>query len=518
MPRDDDRQLATARAPLRERRLWPVAAVVLLFLAAALPLILTGVMRGRGASDQIRYHEPTIARGWTDPTTGQPRASFADQWPRIDFSDYLSATTPGYHVVLATAAQISRSRVYLRLVSALFTVGLLGTMAWACSVRFRPIQALACSLPLACSMYVFDSGIYLLPDNAGWWGVLGIILLALRPRFDAWTIVGGGLILLWLVLIRQIHLWAAAPIWTAAWLGSAGQHEQTIPGLLRDVPARLARLVPALLVALPALGLLLYFRDLWGGRLIPPTFEYWYSGRLSWATPAFFLSLLGAGSVFFLPYLFVPIFGVLARRPGRTLGVAALAAAVGFLLAVVPATNPDFEAGRFSGIWRATEMFPVIAGRTSVLIVLLSMFGAVMLSAWAYALPFRSRWIVLSAMTAFVAAQIASPQLWQRYHEPLILMLLAFMACDVGGWRVHDEESGTTPEERAFIRMTETIGPFVLAALLATVTVGKLAASPQAREGPPGPAMIDPTGRHQPPAIPDTQSTPPEQTRQGSKP
>ena len=68
---------------------------------------------------------------------------------------------------------------------------------------------MAVCLPLVCSLYVLSSGAWLLPDNAGWWGVAGLLVLGFRQRVDGWSVAGSGLVLLALVLVRQIHLWVA---------------------------------------------------------------------------------------------------------------------------------------------------------------------------------------------------------------------------------------------------------------------------------------------------------------------
>ena len=57
-------------SPARPR--WPIAAILAVFLALALPPILTGNLRGRGAGDQLNFHEPTIR-------------ALAAAWPRFDF-------------------------------------------------------------------------------------------------------------------------------------------------------------------------------------------------------------------------------------------------------------------------------------------------------------------------------------------------------------------------------------------------------------------------------------------------
>ncbi|MCH7793473.1 MAG: hypothetical protein IID31_14485, partial [Planctomycetes bacterium] len=156
----------------------PILLPTALFLVAASALILGGFERGRGAADQINYHEPVIR-------------TFADQWPGFDFSDYLSATTPAYHVALATFARfVADSRPALQFAGALFTIGLLLTLtlAGSCGQRIgqqralsQPLEArrwnraVLMTLPVTASLYVFSSGVWLLPDNAAWWGVLLIV-------------------------------------------------------------------------------------------------------------------------------------------------------------------------------------------------------------------------------------------------------------------------------------------------------------------------------------------------------
>ena len=188
---------------------WPTLIVVGLFLLIAAPMIALQHDRGRGRFDQLNYHEPAVLR-------------FAEQWPTPDVSDYLSATTPAYHLVLAVVARfVSPSPVALQATGALFTVGLLVVFTRWLSLtltrgRQGVVTATLLGLSLIASLYVFSAGVYILPDNAAWLGVLGILLLALRPRADLGLYLGGGAILLALVLTRQSHLWALGVLFASA--------------------------------------------------------------------------------------------------------------------------------------------------------------------------------------------------------------------------------------------------------------------------------------------------------------
>ncbi len=405
-----------ARPPLARGAL-PLLLIPLVALPS-LAIILSGDLSGRAGYDQSNFHEPAIR-------------SFAAHLPAPDLRDYPSATTPLYHLVLALIARlIHDSREFLQgcgLVFSATLVWLLGTRA----ARRTPHLALDAA-PFAASMYVLASAAWLLPDNAGWLGVLGVLLLALRDRASTWTFPAAGLCLLALVLTRQVHLWAAAPIWAAAFL-SSGRH----PGL-------------ALLRAswtLPAFAAVVAFYSLWGG-LVPPSFQGQYPRAINPAAPAFILSLLGGFGVFYSIHL-VPAL----RHPRRwTIPAAMLAAA---LLALAFPTSFDKEAGRWSGLWNVARDLPAPAGR-SLLIVPLAALGGGILAAWALVLPRNSALVLGSALAGFVAAQSASLQLWQRYNEPFVLMLLALAASSL-------ESSG--PGRR-------WIGPTLLAALLGAFSLG----------------------------------------------
>ena len=102
----------------------------------------------------------------------------------------------------------------------------------------------------------------------------------------------------------------------------------------------------------------------WGG-LTAPRFQTEVQA-FNLATPAFMLLEIAVLSVGFLPWLAEPL-----RRAWEShRGVLIASAALGLLLAVGPETTASFEAGRFSGWWVLIERAPVLAGRTSLLLVL----------------------------------------------------------------------------------------------------------------------------------------------------
>jgi hypothetical protein len=377
-------------------------------------------MKGRGASAQYTWHARTIH-------------VFADQWPNPDLSDYAAAMTPAYHLVLAAAVSAGLDsdappQIELRLLSSGFTIVLLGVLTCWCARRTDALTAFCMTVPMAVSPYVLYGGAWLLPDNAGWLGVLVVLLIALRNRPSVAGILAGGAALVLVVVTRQIHIWTAAVLWVSAWV-TAAPMARGAPGWLPpfDEIARRARSTALMFVAtLPAFLVLLGFYRHWGGNLTPPTFVVLHNSGLNPAAPAFVLAIFAIVSFFYAPILLAPFIDLCRRAKG----LVALVCLIGLVIAFVPPTSFSQEAGRWSGLWNVARVLPAPGGR-SILIAPLSVAGAFAALAWARALPSDRRWIYLAALVAFMAAMGGNFQVWQRYIEPFVLILTALMAAEI---------------------------------------------------------------------------------------
>ncbi|MEO1716541.1 MAG: hypothetical protein AAFR76_05460 [Planctomycetota bacterium] len=420
-------------------------------------LIVLGFESQRAAFDARAYHLVVIE-------------GFAETWPVADVSDYLSATTPGFHWLLAGAAKFGASQVAIELIAASIAALLLGVIAWWAARESRWSLGWLVAMPLAASAYVVHAGTTVLPDNAGWLGVLAVLLLCLRPPAGlAWLAV--GLAMLGLVLIRQSHVWAAGVIVAAGWLGA---HGTLLFG--RDVLARkIRRTLLAIATTLPAVGVLALFVWVWGG-LVPPTFAGQSGGahpdvrsRLSLIAPAYILMLVGLYAPFFAAWWWRGL-----RESWQRVAVfAAAGSIVGLALALVGPSTFSLEAGREGGYWRLIEAGPVLGDRTSVVLVALSAFGGAMAGACGSALPARRRWLLLVALAGFAAAQIVNANTWQRYYEPLVLMLLAVASALCARGDRDDGTLGPLPEPSG-VRAWRIAGPIVLAIGLAGLTATTL--------------------------------------------
>lgn len=472
---------------LGSRARWASAALTGVLFVVVAAVLWSGQRPGRAAFDEGKFHEPTVR-------------AFAAQWEQggigsIELRDYRSATTPGYHLALAAVSRyVSDEIAVLRAVASVFALALVVLVGWSC-VRSDDqgvgglARALGVGVCLLASDYVLFPALWLGPDNAGWLGVLVILLLGFRAKFDRWTIVLGGVTLVLLVLVRQVHVWSAAVLWTGAWLGvcacarTSTRPEcapvQGEPGGARVdgiwggwwrvfVPtlARVKRSGAMIAVSVPAFAVLAVFWLLWDG-LTPPMFLDQYPKEANWATGAFSLSLLGIYSVFFGGYVVGGLARVLRSRWWWLVPAGCVA---GLACALGPETTYLFEQ-RSGGLWNVVKRAPVLFDRTSVVLLALAPAGAAALVGWAAGLGERDRWVFLGAVVAFLAAQTATPLAWQRYHEPFWLIVVALASARVVRG-VGD--SGLGARAVWMERWWRVVGPWGLAALLSLITMGKL--------------------------------------------
>ncbi len=465
--------------PNTAHRLLAAAILAAASFITSVLLIVWGRVPSRVAYDQMWFHEPAIRR-------------FMAEWPTPDLSNYLSATTPGYHLLMTAAGLATGGAVWvMQLVSALIGAALVGLVGW--EAGRAGLRGAFFALPVLASAYVVSSSAWLLPDNAGWLGVLLVLLMSMRaaarPGWWRWG-AAAALVLTLLVFTRQLHLWAAAMIWAGAWVALIpASQEAGWKGVALTAPGvRFTRAVVAGFMTAPAFAIVGGFFLLWEG-LTPPAFHGQYGGSNP-AGAAFVLSVFGVYSVFFLPTILPAL--VALWRDHRGWLIAALAA--GFLLAVLPRTDFDYEAGRRTGLWNLAAKFPEIAGRTSTLIVPLAVWGAAAVAAWLALLGARERMVVLAGLAGFAAAVSASPEVWQRYVDPLALILMAMIAGRAG-------EQSRPWLARGLLKRLAPVGPVVLAGLLALVTVRGLMDS-RPLDGPPPPLETgDRAGRMDSPVV-----------------
>jgi hypothetical protein len=381
------------------------AAVLLLLLATlTVPVIVSGRGGTAEAFDQQRYHEPVIR-------------AMAAQWPRVDLRDYNAATTPGYHLLMATAARyVTGNTIALQLISSVLTITLILVFYRQMTAALPPAAAAAVVLPFLGSSYVLGAAIWLVTDNAA---LLFVVLTLGACVGAAWTtgrVVRGGVYAAIAVFVRQIHLWLAAPVALAA--GAIGL------GLAHRSATRKAPLAMIAASLLP-FAVLAPFVILWDG-LTPPMLADRHDAGVNPAVGPISMALFGAFGVFFLP-AFVDSRRHLLPRGARGW----IVVAVVMLLAAAPPSSYDKTAGRWGGaIWELVRLFPTIADRSVVLPLLSGLGALVAVHAGRAAVAAgngRRALILLVSMIGWMAAQAVSSIVFQKYCEPIVLLALAWL-------------------------------------------------------------------------------------------
>lgn len=460
----------------------PMLVAVLLagfFAAIAIPLIALNWngTNSRAVFDQNTFHLPVVRQ-------------FSEEWPRPDFYNYESATTPGYHVFLALVDRyVSDDVRVLRAVGLLFTLALLALVGHMAGRWVRPGVALAMCLPMIASLYIFSSGVWLLPDNIGWLGVVAILLLVLQPRVRETHLAWGGAILIALVFVRQAHIWAASLLWLGAWLsGSTGASGVLLPRERKEWVERSKRLILAFCLTLPAFVLLAWFVRLWGG-LTPPLFrsDFQYVQGPNWAMPTIILASIGVGGVCYGGFLAPSVWRALRASRGA-MATALLGTTAGALLCAIPETSWSLAEHRTGGLWNAALHAPVIAERSTIMIALAGLGGFVV-ACLSLVLGARDRWVFLGCLGASAAALTMNAYAYPRYCEGLILVLLGYFSAQVAS-RATPEPAARGDNVMPLIRALAPAGPILLALLLAYVTYTRSTSGP-AQTNPDNPLPLE---------------------------
>ncbi len=432
----------------RSGRWIGAAAVSAVFLALTLGVIASGRIGTGESADQFNYHVPVIR-------------SFAAQWPSPDLKKYDSATTPGYQLMMAAlwrAAGLGERWPELPRAPVgagpgaewpAVTLGDAERTTWAAFVHdLRPLQAvnallslgliltvyfgaarfahwwLACSLtlPLMLNQYVLGAAIWLTTDNAAWFlAALALGGAALSPMTPARTLRAGVTAAV-LVLVRQVHLWVCGPIAVSGLVAWAVEH-----------PGRRGRgaWATAFAVALPV-AVVAGFALLWQGLTPPsPRIREVHGGGANLATLAFALSLIGAYGVFAFAAW---------RDQLRGLGASArttlVLVGVGVVLALLTATSTqaptltDPPMRGYGWLWKLSGMFPAVAGRSALLALGAPAGLLVLLMLWRGARAAgrsREALVLLVGLACWLLAQAMNPAAWQRYFDPMVLVLLAWL-------------------------------------------------------------------------------------------
>lgn len=364
-------------------RAWCLVPVAALVLPASL-IVALGPSFGTWGYDQDQSHLPTIR-------------TFAEQWPAPDLRDYRSTTGPAWHLLLSLLLRAGASETVLRAAAIAAGAGLVA-MAWTVLRRSAaPSTAAAAALPIACSSFVLGGSAWITTDVPAALCMMGALAAltapaGARPVSGLWAAIAAG--------VRQPLGWLSVPILWVAW---------------RERSWRIA--AAALLPIAVVVTLVL----LWGG-LTPPAFRAQHDRGPNPAAVTLMLSLAG---IWGLPFVIAGR-GRVPWGPASGAALAALAFALSF-----PSSHAYTE-GRWGGpIWQLVAIAPAPADR-SVALVPLAALGAACVTVLAIR-AYRAGQgaacgVLLVSLAMATAANAANSQAWQRYADPVLLLVIPWIA------------------------------------------------------------------------------------------
>ncbi len=372
-------------------RAWCVIPVAALALPAIV-IVMLGVSVGSWGYDQDQSHLPTVRQ-------------FAAQWPVPDVRDYRSTTGPLWHLALSLLHRAGVPDTGLRLAGIAAGIALVCAVWWAIRRSVGPAVAAAMALPVACSPFVLGGSAWITTDvPAALCMTLALAALTAaggaRPAAGVWAALATG--------VRQPLAWLAVPTLWVAW---------------RERSWRLAA------AALPPVAVLALLVWMWGG-LTPPAFRELHDRGANPTAVTLMLALAGAWG-----------FPLVVAGRGRVPWAPVVGAAlVALAIALSFPSSHDREAGRWGGpIWQLVALAPAPAGRSIVLVPLAALGGACMaiLSLRAYRSGQGAACgVLLVALAMATLANAANSQAWQRYADPLLLVVLPWIA-SLGGREAH---------------------------------------------------------------------------------
>ncbi len=369
---------------------YRLALLLLFFSALCLPLILHKGETNYSA-DETYFHLPSIL---------QIRA----HWPRLDLkADSLSATAPGYQYVLAGVSLLTGpDKTVMRLLNLGTSLGVLVVLWFAWPRGTDGALRLAALLPLAACNFFVKSASYVVTDNAALLATAACLVLTLLGNSPSRLPCAGlAAAAAAAIFFRQINIWLEASLCLRL-------IQTTRPACWWPV--------------LPPLAMLAWLVHAWGG-LVPPTWTSHHRSGLVMAALSYQLALFPLIGLFYYAAASPKDWPKHLLNRWTVIG-----ASLGLLGTLAGPTFPSVESGRWSGyLWPVAEHLPVI-GHISLLFAVMAPLGGAILGLlarhlWRTAGPeFALPWLV--AVLGFMATGLINRQVFQRYYEPSLLVLL----------------------------------------------------------------------------------------------
>jgi hypothetical protein len=322
-------------------------------------------------SDELNYHYPTILQ-------------FYESWPRINLSDYKSATTPLFHISFAIIGKMIGPELYkLRIVNMLISMVTVWIIFSFLRRHIVELDAFLFSLCFSLSPYFWGRSFRLFTENFAFLFWL-LSLIIIYNKDNKVRFILSSISLSMAVLSRQITLWFVLPLMVKAILTKQ-------------------KIFIFVMLLFPAL-VLLPFIYIWHG-LVPPHFAFINeSSILNLRAAVFTLAVLGFYTIFIkINWLLnkLILFGVF----------------IGVILVMLTQLKP--LPGDDGFLWRIAHFLPNLFGG-NFLFYLLFPIGVMNV----IDIIKQKQFFLFSFIVAFAFSFLKTAKIFQNYYDSFILVFL----------------------------------------------------------------------------------------------
>lgn len=393
-------------------RSFPLLVAMTVFVCVTV-ISQLGVVVTSAGQDQKNFHWPSVLK---------IRADF----PAVDIVNLPTATGPVYHLIVAAlSGPWSLDQRGTQNVAGLFSVALAILAAWYAREIPSIVNRCLALAPLLLSVYFWQSALWMLTDNAAMFFLLTVLIL-LNSRLGHGREIAVGIFSALAVATRQTAVWILVPsilVCLAAYRGSPP----------------IQRLLSVIRVALPSCLVLAILIAMWGG-LTPPA----GAGNANSQSPVSLSFTFAVAAIFFIPVLACLRQPLTLIRQRWHYGVIS-GTVVSIPAAIFPSsatTWPD-DSRRGGPIWSAISVTRNlnIFDRSPVLILMafLGGFAAALICLF---IARKTALIVISSLFSLAFALIFGGQLFQKYAElPIAILVVAVI---VALWR-HEQVGRVWP-------------------------------------------------------------------------
>jgi len=383
---------------IKRNKLITIHFIILIsiFLLLTFPLIIKTDLDIPNSFDETVFHYPTIK-------------SFANQYPKLDLSNYKSGPTPLYYILMMFFVKVFVCGIIpLRIINLFISVICLMVFFWYLSKKRDLTKALMISFCFALSPYFLGPSIRLATDNMG----LLFMFLAMM-EFDSKKVIsmqrfsGANIFSTLTVLTRQINLWLVG-----LGLFSSLRYENEPFGL---------RLKKIILLLIPLLSLLPFFL-MWKG-LTPPFVQarQQYRALVNLDVIAYSISVLGFYGGFFLPW-YLRYFKENSGKLRHVLMILLLS----FLFLFIHPVSYSHDAGRWGGVlWSASLYTPNFLS-TSLIFWILFPLGCFFFYTIVLSRKTNKDYFIIVSAVLWLIANLHDGLVFERYYSPFLLFFIGY--------------------------------------------------------------------------------------------